>query len=146
MDLSTIRAAAPSCHRARAPWRCGFRSRVRDVTTTQHTRRRALQLLGAGGAAWIAGGSAQGSELPIKTSGLEHIGMQVPDQDAAAKFYGRIFDPQLFQERDPPPRFYVKIGISYIAFGALLANVTAPKIDHFCAVVLDYKAQEMRKS
>jgi len=89
---------------------------------------------------------AQASELPIKTSGLEHIGMQVPDQEAAAKFYGRIFDPQLFQERDPPPRFYVKIGISYIAFGALPAGVTTPRIDHFCAVGLDYKGQEMRKS
>jgi len=106
--------------------------------------------LGASGAAWIAGGIARASELPIKTSGLEHIGMQVPDQEAAAKFYGRIFDPQLFQERDPPPRFYVKIGVSYIAFGGLPANatppVTAARIDHFCAVGLDYKAQEMRKS
>ena len=107
-------------------------------------------MLGTGAAAWIAGGAAQASELPIKTSGLEHIGMQVPDQEATAKFYGRIFDPQLFQERDPPPRFYVKIGISYIAFGGLPANatspVTAPRIDHFCAVVVDYKGQEMRKS
>jgi len=120
------------------------------VTTNRYTRRRTLQLLGAGGAAWIAGGAAQASELPIKTSGLEHIGMQVADQEAAAKFYGRIFDPQLFQERDPPPRYYVKIGISYIAFGGLPANatppVTAARIDHFCAVGLDYKAQEMRKS
>ena len=46
------------------------------------------------------------------TTGLEHIGMTVPDQEAAAKFYGLIFDPQLFQERDPPPRFYTRIGIS----------------------------------
>jgi catechol 2,3-dioxygenase-like lactoylglutathione lyase family enzyme len=116
------------------------------VNTNRYTRRRTLQLLGAGGVAWIASGSAQASELPIKTSGLEHIGMQVPDQEASAKFYGRIFDPQLFQERDPPPRFYVKTGISYIAFGGLPANVTAPRIDHFCAVGLDYKGQEMRKS
>jgi predicted enzyme related to lactoylglutathione lyase len=72
--------------------------------------------------------------------------MQVSDQEATAKFYGRIFDPQLFQERDPPPRFYVKIGISYIAFGGLPAGVTTPRIDHFCAVGLDYKGQEMRKS
>jgi catechol 2,3-dioxygenase-like lactoylglutathione lyase family enzyme len=106
--------------------------------------------LGAGATAWIMGSVAQASELPIKTSGLEHIGMQVPDQEAAAKFYGRIFDPQLFQERDPPPRYYVKIGISYIAFGGLPANATPPvtsaRIDHFCAVGLDYKGQEMRKS
>ena len=120
------------------------------MNTNRYTRRQTLQLLGASGAALIAGGIARASELPIKTSGLEHIGMQVPDQEAAAKFYGRIFDPQLFQERDPPPRFYVKIGVSYIAFGGLPANatppVTAARIDHFCAVGLDYKAQEMRKS
>ena len=114
--------------------------------TNEYTRRRTLQILGAGAATWSASGVAQASELPIKTSGLEHIGMQVPDQEAAAKFYGRIFDPQLFQEKDPPPRFYVKIGISYIAFGGLPANVTSARIDHFCAVGLDYKGQEMRKS
>ena len=60
------------------------------MNTNQYTRRRALQdslkLFGAGGAAWIASSVMQGSELPIKTSGLEHIGMQVPDQEAAAKF------------------------------------------------------------
>jgi catechol 2,3-dioxygenase-like lactoylglutathione lyase family enzyme len=120
------------------------------VNINQYTRRQALQdtlkLFGAGAATWIASGIARASELPIKTSGLEHIGMQVPDQEAAAKFYGRIFDPQLFQEKDPPPRFYAKIGISYIAFGGLPAGVTAPRIDHFCAVGLDYKGQEMRKS
>jgi catechol 2,3-dioxygenase-like lactoylglutathione lyase family enzyme len=117
------------------------------VSPNYYTRRHALELLGAGGIAWMTGlPAARAAELPIKTSGLEHIGMQVPDQEAAAKFYGRIFDPQLFQEKDPPPRFYVKIGISYIAFGGLPANVTTSRIDHFCAVGLDYKAQEMRKS
>lgn len=120
------------------------------MKTNQYTRRRTLQFLGAGAATWMAAGVADASELPIKTSGLEHVGMQVPDQEATAKFYGRIFDPQLFQEKDPPPRFYVKIGISYIAFGGLPANATPPvtsaRIDHFCAVGLDYKGQEMRKS
>jgi catechol 2,3-dioxygenase-like lactoylglutathione lyase family enzyme len=59
-----------------------------------------------------------------------------------------IFDPQLFQEKDPPPRFYVKVGISYIAFGGPAANAPnpAPRIDHFCTLVQDYKPQEMRKS
>ena len=114
---------------------------------TSPSRRRVLQTIGGGAVDWVVGsGAAEASELPIKTSGLEHIGMQVPDQEAAAKFYGRIFDPQLFQERDPPPRFYVKIGISYIAFGGLPAGVTAARTDHFCAVGLDYKGQEMRKS
>jgi catechol 2,3-dioxygenase-like lactoylglutathione lyase family enzyme len=100
--------------------------------------------LGAGAACWIGAEQAPGADLPLATTGLEHIGMTVPDQEATAKFYGRIFDPQLFQERDPPPRFYVKTGTSYIAFGG--STTTPPRIDHFCALVQDYKAQEMRKS
>ena len=105
-------------------------------------RRDALRLLGA----WAAASIARAADLPLATTGLEHIGMTVPDQEATAKFYGRIFDPQLFQERDPPPRFYVKVGISYIAFGGANAQNPLARIDHFCALVQDYKAQEMRKS
>ena len=111
-------------------------------------RRRALAMLGAGAGFWAKRGLAEGSQLPLQTSGLEHIGMTVPDQEATAKFYGMIFDPQLFQERDPPPRFYVRLGTSYIAFGGIAANAPSaqPRIDHFCALVRDYKAQEMRKA
>jgi len=107
------------------------------------TRREMLTWMGAGAAAWLSVGKAHAAGLPLHTTGLEHIGMTVPDQDAAAKFYGRIFDPQLFQERDPPPRYYVRTGTAYIAFGG---NATMPpRIDHFCALVEDYNGQEMRK-
>jgi catechol 2,3-dioxygenase-like lactoylglutathione lyase family enzyme len=111
------------------------------------SRREALTAMGAfaGALAGSIRGFAQQPLLPLRTTGLEHIGMTVPDPEAAAKFYGRIFDPQLFQERDPPPRFYARTGISYIAFGG---NPTSgsPRIDHFCALVEDYKAQDMRKA
>src|SRR5690242_3511169 len=70
--------------------------------------------------------------------------MQVPDQDAAAKFYGRIFDPQLFQERDPPPRYYVRLGKSYLAFGGN-KDVASPSIDHFCVLTDGYGQGEARK-
>src|ERR1700684_2136828 len=60
---------------------------------------------------------AQTSLLPLQTTGLEHLGMTVPDPKASAEFYGRIFDPQLFQERDPPARYYVRMGTAYLAFG-----------------------------
>jgi catechol 2,3-dioxygenase-like lactoylglutathione lyase family enzyme len=110
------------------------------------SRREALALAGA----FASRGIAQTSLLPLQTTGLEHLGMTVPDQKASAEFYGRIFDPQLFQERDPPPRYYVRLGTAYIAFGgatdvraAADANSQA-KIDHFCALVKDYKPQEMR--
>ena len=111
-------------------------------------RRQALVWIGGGAAALLHTGVAQAAGLPLNTTGLEHIGMTVPDQEASAKFYGLIFDPQLFQERDPPPRFYAKIGISYIAFGGIAANASnpAPRIDHFCALVPDYNAQETRKA
>lgn len=84
--------------------------------------------------------------LPLQTTGLEHIGMTVPDQKASAEWYGRIFDPQLFQERDPPPRFYVRMGSAYIAFGGTPATDPTPKIDHFCALVRGYKPDEMRSA
>jgi len=110
------------------------------------SRREALTLA----AAFASRAIAQTSLLPLQTTGLEHLGMTVPDQKASAEFYGRIFDPQLFQERDPPPRYYVRLGTAYIAFGgatdvraAADANSQA-KIDHFCALVKDYKPQEMR--
>lgn len=107
------------------------------------SRRGALKLLAASGAAWI-GGRSVAADLPLHTTGLEHIGMTIPDQKATAEFYGHLFDPQLFQERDPPPRFYVRTGISYIAFGG--GTDMPPRIDHFCALVEDYKPQEMRKT
>jgi catechol 2,3-dioxygenase-like lactoylglutathione lyase family enzyme len=116
------------------------------------SRRQALQLMGAAppfAAMWtsaaLAQSTAQSPLLPLQTSGLEHIGMTVPDQEASAKFYGMIFDPQLFQERDAPPRFYCRLGTAYAAFGGGAANTPA-KIDHFCALVKDYKPQEMRKA
>jgi catechol 2,3-dioxygenase-like lactoylglutathione lyase family enzyme len=84
------------------------------------------------------------SPLPLHTTGLEHIGLTVPDQKASAEWYGRIFDPQLFQERDPPPRYYVRMGTAYIAFGGTATPDAPAKIDHFCALVKDYKPDEMR--
>jgi len=101
-------------------------------------RRDALLLLGA--LAVPAGASAQDSSLPLKTPGLEHIGLTVTNPEETAKFYGRIFNPQLFREKDPPARFYVTTGTAYLAFGG---NATStPKIDHFCALVEDYRAQQ----
>src|SRR5215468_9750952 len=106
-------------------------------------RRDVLMSLGACALPFTVHVRAQSSDLPLKTTGLEHMGLTVPDPEAAARFYGRIFDPQLFQERDPPPRFYVRLGTAYLAFGG---NKTAtPAIDHFCALVENYRGPELRK-
>lgn len=104
-------------------------------------RREALGILGGGLAAAAYG---QTSALPLKTTGLEHIGMTVPDPEASARFYGMIFDPQLFKEREIPNRFYVRTGIAYIAFGTN-ETVKEPKIDHICALVEGYRAADVRK-
>jgi catechol 2,3-dioxygenase-like lactoylglutathione lyase family enzyme len=116
-------------------------------------RREALMLAAAFAGPLSKFGLAQepaAALLPLQTTGLEHLGMTIPDPKASAEFYGRIFDPQLFQERDPPPRYYVRMGTAYIAFGgatdvraAADANL-GPKIDHFCVLVKNYKPQEMR--
>ena len=106
------------------------------------TRREVLATLASVPAAL----AAQGSQLPLKTSGLEHIGFTAPDPQRSAAFYGRIFDPQIFQEMNPPLRYYCRLGIRYVAFGpnpTATANAAA-RIDHFCATVEDYRLDEMR--
>ncbi len=58
-------------------------------------RREALALAAAFAGRAIA--QTPAALLPLQTTGLEHLGMTVPDQKASAEFYGRIFDPQLFR-------------------------------------------------
>lgn len=92
----------------------------------------------AQGAATPAGAS----QLPIRTTGLEHLGMVVPDVAAAGKFYGRVFNPQLFKEQKPPLRYYVTLGVGYLALGSR-ANQPHAFFDHFCALVQDYDPKAM---
>ncbi len=117
------------------------------IPTNKWSRREALAAAATLAGMWAVTGQAEetgSGPLPLQTTGLEHVGMTVPDQKAAADWYGQIFDPQLFQERDPPPRYYVRMGSAYIAFGGTPAANPAPRIDHFCALVKDYKPDEMR--
>lgn len=86
---------------------------------------------------------AQSSQLPLKTSGLEHVGFTVPDPRRSASFYGRIFDPQIFQEIMPPLRYYCRVGTGYLAFGGAVAGAPA-RMDHICALVEDYRLEDMR--
>lgn len=84
----------------------------------------------------VTGSSAQQKLLPLRSSGLDHLSITVPDSLQAATFYGRIFDPQVFHERTGVQRYYVRLGAAYIAFGPQ-ANVT-PYIDHIAAGVIDF--------
>jgi catechol 2,3-dioxygenase-like lactoylglutathione lyase family enzyme len=102
------------------------------------TRRELLALMAAAPAVL----AADASQLPLRTSGLEHVGFTVPDPQKSAAFYGRIFDPQIFQEMSPPLRYYCRLGIGYVAFGG---NAGAPaRLDHFCATIEDYRLDDMR--
>ncbi len=86
---------------------------------------------------WLATRSpAQQGLLPLRTTRLDHLSITVPDALAAATFYGRIFDPQIFHERTGVQRHYARLGAAYLAFGPR-ANVT-PYIDHIAAGVIDF--------
>jgi catechol 2,3-dioxygenase-like lactoylglutathione lyase family enzyme len=88
------------------------------------------------GCVLVSRSSAQQKLLPLQTSGLDHLSLTVPDSLEAARFYGRIFDPQVFHERTGVHRYYVRLGAAYIAFGPR-ANVT-PYIDHVATGVIGF--------
>jgi catechol 2,3-dioxygenase-like lactoylglutathione lyase family enzyme len=81
-------------------------------------------------------------QLPLRTTGLEHMGSVVPDVAAAGTFYGRVFNPALYKEKDPPLRYYVTLDPGYLAFGSR-ANASSAFFDHFCALVTDYDPAAM---
>src|SRR5215510_1882393 len=87
--------------------------------------------------------AAQLKLLPLNSSGLDHLSITVPDAAAAATFYGKIFDPQVFHERTGVQRYYVRLGAAYQAFGPQ-ANAT-PYIDHIAACVIDFVEQDFGK-
>jgi catechol 2,3-dioxygenase-like lactoylglutathione lyase family enzyme len=120
------------------PGRAENAARRRFGVSILLTRREVLAMIVAAPATL----AAQASQLPLRTSGLEHVGFTVPDPQKSAAFYGRIFDPQIFQEMSPPLRYYCRLGIGYVAFGP---SPTAPaRIDHFCATVENYRLDDMR--
>lgn len=90
----------------------------------------------------VFGQELKGDELPLHTTGLEHIGMVVPDTEAAARFYSSLFNPEMQKEKDAPLRYYVMTGTGYIAIGSR-AGVTAAKVDHYCTLVRGYDRDRM---
>jgi catechol 2,3-dioxygenase-like lactoylglutathione lyase family enzyme len=84
--------------------------------------------------------------LPLKTPGIEHMAMIVPDTSAAAKFYSKVFNPTgLHKEKQGDLRYYVMLADyaagekGYIAIGS--RPVPPPAfMDHFCTTVENYNA------
>jgi catechol 2,3-dioxygenase-like lactoylglutathione lyase family enzyme len=87
----------------------------------------------------------KGDELPLVTTGLEHVGMVVPDVAAAARFYSSLFNPDLQKEKDPPLRYYVMTGTGYMAFGSR-AGSQEPRLDHYCTLVRGYDRERMNST
>jgi catechol 2,3-dioxygenase-like lactoylglutathione lyase family enzyme len=90
----------------------------------------------------MAAEALRGDELPLRTTGLEHIGMLVPDVTKAAQFYGRLFNPAVHKEADPPLRYYVVLGKGYIALGSR-DTAPDPAIDHYCVLLEKYDREAM---
>ena len=90
----------------------------------------------------IEGAAQAAPQLPLKTTGLEHMGTIVPDVEAAGKFYGRLFNPELYKEQDPPLRYYVTLGVGYLALGTH-GPATKGYFDHFCALVENFDRKAM---
>jgi catechol 2,3-dioxygenase-like lactoylglutathione lyase family enzyme len=80
--------------------------------------------------------------LPLDTYGLEHLGTVVPDVTRAARFFGAVFNPVLYKEREPPLRYYVTLDPGYIALGSR-ENETRAFIDHDCALLKRYDRAAM---
>jgi catechol 2,3-dioxygenase-like lactoylglutathione lyase family enzyme len=97
------------------------------------------------GARGNAPAAPAGPQLPLRTTGLEHFGLTVPDVEKAGRFYGPIFNPELHKEAMEPLRLYVSMGIGYIALGANRQPGTPSRIDHYCALVDGYNAQAFRQ-
>ena len=86
--------------------------------------------------------AAVAAALPLDTLGLEHIGTVVPDVTRAAAFYSRVFNPELYKEREEPLRYYVTLDPGYIALGSR-ENEPAAFIDHDCALLREYDRAAM---
>jgi catechol 2,3-dioxygenase-like lactoylglutathione lyase family enzyme len=91
------------------------------------------------------------AQLPLKTTGgIEHLSLWVDDVQAVGEFFGKVFNPALHKEKDPPLRYYVLLSpddrkgpLSYMAIGD--ARGRPVQIDHYCVLVQDYNSAAMNE-
>lgn len=81
--------------------------------------------------------------LPLKSTGLEHFAMLVPDVGATGRFYSKVFAPDgLHKEQQGALRYYVVLNPGYIAIGGR-AEPPPAYMDHFAVLVDDYNPGAM---
>ena len=73
---------------------------------------------------------------------LDHVSIAVADVAKSVDFYSRVFGNTLRKENDSA-RYYVKLGLSYLAMAQPGRNGQAGRIDHFCA---GFESGEMAKA
>jgi catechol 2,3-dioxygenase-like lactoylglutathione lyase family enzyme len=83
-------------------------------------------------------------QLPLNAVGLEHIGTVVPDVTAAARFFGRVFNPVIYKEQQPPLRYYVTLDPGYVALGSR-DGAEGGFIDHDCVLADSYDRAAMAR-
>ena len=82
--------------------------------------------------------------LPLQNLGLEHLDIIVPDTEASARFYARIFRTVLHQQPlQGGLRYFVLLGdlpadrqVGYVAIGA--GQGRKPTIGHYCVLAKVY--------
>ncbi|MET0292879.1 MAG: VOC family protein [Steroidobacteraceae bacterium] len=116
--------------------------------TSRLTRRDALALLAASAAvtsATMPTQAAAPSLLPVKTPGLDHLDVMVPDVEKSTRFYMGLFRTTLHaQPFQGGQRYFVLLNslpanraVGYIAIGASRGRGTY--IGHFCTSVQDWQ-------
>lgn len=66
----------------------------------------------------------------------------MPEVTAAARFFGRVFNPLVYKEMVPPLRYYVTLDPGYIALGSR-DNAADASIDHDCVLAEGYDRAAM---
>jgi catechol 2,3-dioxygenase-like lactoylglutathione lyase family enzyme len=99
-------------------------------------RREALAMLGA-----LAAKRATGQTL--KTSGLDHVAIAVPDAARSVAFYSRIFGADVLKDNNGPRRYF-RIGKAYIAIAPPGQGQEPGRVDHICAGIGGFESAKLK--
>src|SRR5215475_9878155 len=75
---------------------------------------------------------ASAQSNPLRITSLDHASINVSNIQKTVDFYAAVFGNDLRKENESP-RYYVKLGASYLAMAEPNRNGRAGVIDHFCA-------------